>query len=316
MVVSGGFLSAVEFCVSNFSKPFFMNDNQQAQWAACTRFKNSLGAHNTEVATIPEAAPELTIFNNNYNTVAAAWQAQSLPLGTSVDAVEVAKNTMATVVIKYSLRGSIKAKQAGNLSLYKKLNESMSYLLFATKGEAVTRANEMKQLIIDNATIITNVTPAQVTEMTTAIKAYDVMKEVPMQEVQNRSTQGTKIIEDALKLMMTAMDDIYDLIYSYFNDTKHAMVLEFAADKKIIQTGVHYTGIEGMITENGQPVENATVSEDGTTKKATSDIMGHYSLTKLVAGNHHFTVTLPSGATKAVILHLVKGHIETYNFDF
>jgi hypothetical protein len=124
------------------------------------------------------------------------------------------------------------------------------------------------------------------------------------------------VVAEAIRLMMEAMNDIYDLIFSYFNDTKHGMVTEFALAKKIIKTGHHYTGIEGMITQNGAPVENATVGMVGTNKKTMSDILGHFSMTQLKSGNHHFTVTLPDGTNQSYILNVVKGHIETHNFEF
>ncbi len=282
------------------------------------RIKKFLSKYATDLATIIEAAVEIATINNSTTIITNAAQLQADPVGDAADAAEVAKMAMGNLLHKFALRAAIKAKQLGNVELSGKLRQPISFYTLASKGLAVQRCSQIKQLMSDNAAILTNIVAANHTDMAAAITKYNDLKEVPIQEIQNKSANATDVLPDAFKAAFDAIDNLYDLVFSYFNDVaaKKAIVSELALAKQIIRTGVHYTGIAGDVTVNGQEVEGAIIEIVGTKKKAVADFHGHYSILKVKAGSYHVKATLPSGQTLTIDIDIEKGHTETLDFHF
>ncbi len=88
-----------------------------------------------------------------------------------------AKKTTAKIAIKYSLRGLVKAKQSGNITLANNLGYTLTYILQALKILAVHRAKDINTHITNHLSCLTNITAACFTEITDAITAYDAIKD-------------------------------------------------------------------------------------------------------------------------------------------
>ena len=293
-----------------------MNNPQRARFDTIGRVIAFNTKHATELATIPEYADEVTALNNAYTIIKAAVQTQETPIGTSGDDVEHAKEKMAVVTTKYALRASIKAKKANNFDLYNKLNQSYSYIFFAPKSVAMERADALKKLMNDNIALFPNILPANIVEITNAIKAYETVKEVPVTEIEYRSANGTDLLPKAFEDAFDAIDNMYDYIYSYFIESKKALVEEFALAKQIISTGIRHTSIEGYVLVNGQPNEGAIVTLVGTKKTAIADINGHFSIVKMRTGTYHLEAKTTTGNVLSKIIQVVKGTSVTQDFHF
>lgn len=239
---------------------------------------------------------------------------QSGTAAAASDAVQIAKEDMAKVVTKYALRGGVKAQQTGNITLSNQLNHPITYILQAPKTVAVQRAKDLANQLNSNLSTLINITAANITEMITAITAYHIIKDTPIINVQHRAATGTNPLPTAYIAAFTAIDNIFDLISSYFTDTNQPMVDEFAMAKHIIHTGIHHTGITGMVTKGGYPVKDATVSIIGTTKVGKTDVEGNYTISKLQTGNNTIITTSADG-TQSKTAYITKGNFKTIDFE-
>lgn len=291
-----------------------MTNTQRSKLDTCNRVKDYNSKHATDLATIAEYAAEQTAFIAAYNIISNAAQVQSSTAGTTSDASHAAKETMAKTVIKYALRGLVKAKQANNLTLANHLDHTLSYILQASKTLSVQRSKDIKDQLNSNLAILTNITAANITEITNAISAYDTIKDNPTIDVQHRAATGTNPLPDAFTNAFKAIDNMFDLITSYFSDTKKEMVDEFALAKQIINTGIHHTGVTGTVTKAGHPLASASVSIVGTNKVATTDLDGHYTIAKIKTGDYTIEASSEGGDSASKTVHITKGNFETVDF--
>ena len=292
-----------------------MNNTQRAKLDACNRVKDFNTKNATALATIPEYAAEQLKFMAAYGIITGATQVQSATEGTTSEASKLAKQTMANTVIKYALRGAVKARQLNNITLANNLDHTTTYINQAPKTLAVQRAKDIKDHLSSNLATLTNITAANVTEMTNVITAYNDIKDNPTIDVQTRKATGTNPLPAAFAAATLAMDNMHDLVTSYFMDTNTLLVDEIALSKQIINTGIHHNGVEGTVTKNSQPLMDASVSIVGTNKVATTDINGHYNISKIKAGDYTVEVSTEGGDSASKTVHITRGHIETINFN-
>lgn len=293
-----------------------MDNTQRARFDAGNRVTVFNRKYETVLITIPEYAIERKNFDDAMAIIDGAAQAQSATSGTQTDAVELAKQNMANITVKYALRAVVKAKQVGNLVLAASLNHPLSYILRATKTQAVHRAKEMRDMLANNLAILTNILPSNITEVSAVIDAYDEMKDNPTIDQQTKTATGTNPLPAAFVMMTESADNMYDLAVSYFMDTNRTMVDEFALAKQIIITGVHHNGVTGIITKGGLPVAGANITIAGATKTATTDKDGYYILGKQKLGNTTITATHPDGSLQTKIVNISKANVETIDFEF
>jgi hypothetical protein len=291
-----------------------MTNTQRAKLDTSNRvvFYNSKYA--AELAAIEEYANEQSAFKAALTIINNAAQVQSGTAGTSKDAADATKETMAKLVTKYALRGLVKAKQLGNLTLANHLDHPVTYISQAPKTLAVQRANDITAQMNTNMATLTNITAANITEITTAIAMYDAAKDHPIIDKQDKAASGTNALPNAFGAAFKAIDNMFDLISSYFADTNKPMVDEFALAKQIINTGIHHTGVTGTVTKNGLPVKDATIHIAGNSKTATTDMDGHYTISKIKTGDYTIEAKNEAGNTQSKTVHITKGNFETLDF--
>ena len=171
-----------------------MNNIQRAKLDTCNRVKEYNTKYATNLATITEYATEKTAFDNAYTIINNATQVQARTTGATTDAVEKAKQTMVNTTVKFALRAAVKAKQLGNLTLANHLNHPITYFSNATKTLAVQRAKEIKQQLTNNLATLTNITAANITDITNAINNYDTIKDSPILDNQAKTASGTNAL--------------------------------------------------------------------------------------------------------------------------
>jgi CarboxypepD_reg-like domain len=291
-----------------------MNNTQRAKLDACNRVKDFNTKNATALATIVEYAAEQAKFTAALTIINNATLVQSATAGTTSDATKLAKETMAKTAIKYALRGAVKARQLFNITLSNNLDHSTSYITQAPKTLAVQRAKDIKDHLNSNLSILTNITAANITEINNTITAYDTIKDNPIIDVQTRAATGTNPLPAAFATATIAMDNMHDLVTSYFIDTNIPLVDEISLSKQILNTGTHHNGVEGTITKDGNPIMGATISIVGTNKTATTDIKGHYIIAKIKIGDYTLKATTATGDTATKTIHINRGHFEIEDF--
>jgi hypothetical protein len=291
-----------------------MNNVQRAQLDACNRVKDFNTKNATALATIPEYAAEQVKFMAAYGIITNATQVQSAAEGTTSEASYNAKILMGNTVNKYALRATVKARQLNNTTLVNNLNRPVTYITQAPKTLAVQRAKDIRDHISANIATLTNITAANITEMTTVITAYDNIKDNPTIDVQTRKAIGTNPLPAAFASAMLAMNNMHDLVTSYFMDTNIPLIDEIALSKQILNTGTHQTGVEGIVTKNDKPLAGASVSIVGTNKTAVTDLKGHYIIARIKVGDYTLEVSTEGGDTASKIIHINRGNFEIVDF--
>jgi CarboxypepD_reg-like domain len=291
-----------------------MNNTQRAKLDACNRVKDFNTKNATILATIPEYAAEQAKFTAALTIINNATLVQSATAGTTSDATRIAKETMANTAIKYALRGAVKARQVLNITLANNLDHTITYITQAPKTLAVQRAKDIKDHLNNNLAILTNITAANITDLANVIAAYDTIKDNPTIDVQTRAATGTNPLPASLAAASLAMDNMHDLVTSYFMDTNVPLIDEISLSKQILNTGTHHNGVEGTVTKNGVAVMGASVSIVGTNKVAVTDIKGHYILAKIQVGDYTVEASNEAGDTASKTVHINRGNFEIADF--
>jgi len=251
--------------------------------------------HATELATIPDYAGEKLKFDNLVAAIIAAGLVQEDDTSGNTKTSVFTKKTMAQTVIKFAKRGIVKARNAGNLVLAGELDEPITYITRAPKTIAVQRARDMRNAMNNNLTILTNITSANITQIDSAITAYDNVKDNPTIAKQIKKAQGTMALPPNYALADTAVENMHNLMYSYFDDVKPAMVDELSLARQILNTGIRHTAvIVTVVDEAGKIIPPATVKDISNEKiYKAEDKSDMVHVEKHRAGHFHFTVSAP-----------------------
>jgi hypothetical protein len=292
-----------------------MNNNQRAKLDTCNRVNSFNVTHATTLETIVEYALEKEAFDGALTIINAATQVQSSTQGTSTDAVAIAKELMGKTVIKYALRAHVKAKQMGNTILANHLDHPLTYVTQATKTLAVQRAKEIKDQLNNNLTILTNLSPEAITEIDSTINAYDALKDTPIIQIQQRVATGTNPLPKAYNAAFKAIDNMYDLISSYFMETNRPLVDEFTLAKQIITTGVRRTGVSGTVLKDGQPLQDTTITVVGTNKAVQTDREGYYTISGIKTGDYTIQAKSKTGIILTKTVHIANANFEILDFE-
>jgi hypothetical protein len=293
-----------------------MTNLQKDKLDACNRVDAFNTNNANAIKNIVEYAAEQTIFTNALLSINIALQSQQTAARMKAVLVLSLKVQMANTLVKYLERAVVKATQLGNLDLANNLNKPVTYITKATKNVAVAKANDLRDLLQNNLKDITNVTKDDINEITNAIAAYNAQKDQPQINQQQRKATGTNPLPGCFKTAFKAIDSMYKLVNSYFKNTEdNDLVDELALAKQIIRTGIHHTGIQGTVTQNGQPQTHATISIIGTTKAATTNLNGQYNLIKVLAKTYIIQAQNQNGDTASIKQKLKRGQVITLDFD-
>lgn len=126
----------------------------------------------------------------------------------------------------------------------------------------------------------------------------------------NANTQ----LNNVIKLIRANIAQMERLLVR-FKTSHPAFVTGFAQNSVLENTGVRHSGIEGKVTVGGVAAAGAIVSIVGTTKTATTDATGSYSIIGVQAGDYQVTATLAGHTTITKTEHISRSHIDELNFE-
>ncbi len=220
------------------------------------------------------------------------------------------KAEMAKLVIKFALRGKVKAKALGMTTLWKGLDKVVTYISKASDEAALLRAKNLRKLMNDNLTVLTNITTGNITTIDDAIAAFQAAKPMPQDHVEYRKTYGTDPLAAKIKEMDELVEALYDLLVSYFGETDSEAVAEFRQAMQIINTGVRHTSVvvTFLAFEDNSVIGTGVLKSLDYEKSARTDSEGVAAIVKIKPGkDKKFSAEASGRITALFTLHVKSG---------
>lgn len=285
-----------------------MTNTQRAKLDSYNRIVGFNDKYAADLTTVEDYTDIEAVFNETVNSIIEAAGIQTQKPGTSDEAVTEAKTTMAETVVNFALRGSVKARLAGNTTLANQLDEPVSYIFRAPKTTAVQRATQLRNYMNDNLATLTNITAADITTMDKAIGAYNNMKDEPIKTRQSKKAGGTTLLPPLFEAADESADNMFSLVRSYFSSNM-GMIEEMRLAMEVISTGIRHTSVQitAIANENDEVIPNATVTEKGSTNTYDTDEEGVIHIGSHRNGKFTFTISSPGRQSVVLTAIIVRG---------
>jgi len=290
-----------------------MNNRQRAKNDSYDRIADFNTRNAVVLAAIDGYAIEQTAFNTAHAAVETAGGKQQVTTGKNRELADDDKQDMAKLLAKLAMKASVKAGQAGNVTLEQQLDVTESYFFKATKIVALQRALVVRNLLNDNLATLTNIKPADITAADSAIATYDAAKDEPIENVQLKKAQGTDQLPAAYTTADKAINNMFKLVKSELTDTHPEIVAELELAKEIIDTGIRHTEVDFTIVSftDGSPIGGATVTDESNGKQYTTDKNGEATIDSHLSGDFTFTIAATGYQTVHVGTHINRGKLNT-----
>ncbi len=297
-----------------------MNDVQRREHDSIKRIiatsTSATNAPKLTEALVPGFPAELAKLIDVEALISLAGQKQATDTSGAVPDNISSKYIMSKLAVKYSLRGAIKARNAGNHKLAEQLAHRINYIFKAAKGLAVQRATDMCDTLNNNLSICNNVTTADILLINDAITNFKAIESEPTLLIEEKKAEGTDKLILLFKESSGIIENMYDLVYSYYFEDDTALVDEFQLAMQIIKTGVHHTGLNSTCIDANPPVNAISsflmnvlikiIEIDRTTK---TDINGLGQIVKFKPGTYHVEFSLTSFVTQTLIIQFKRGRM-------
>jgi hypothetical protein len=221
------------------------------------------------------------------------------------------------LAVKFGLRGAVKARNAGNHQLAEQLGHYINYILGVSKGLSIQRAGDIADALLANLAICNNVTAADVATINAAIAAFKAIETEPVCLIEEKKAKGTDLLPGLFKEADEIIENMYNLVYSYYFESDPAMVDEFYLAMQIINTGIHHTGLMALcVNANPLPgevtnaLENVLVKIVELDRIVYSDIMGMAGFAKVKPGIYHVTFSKLGFISQTLIIKFIRGRMK------
>lgn len=272
-----------------------MDNLQRSELDAFNRVTDFNTKHLTDLNTIDEYQAEKAKFDASVLSIKNAGTTQ-LQKGIDQSISFTAKKLMADTVTKYCLRAGVIARSLQNMQLATQLQGSASPILKATKTEAIELATVKRNALNNNLAILTNITAANITDIDNTIAAYNAIKDAPIEARQTKKSTATDLLPGFYANANDAVNNMYELVFSYFLDTNPALVHEMEIAKQVILTGIRTTSVtfNCLADEDGSVIQSFTVTDKSNNKNYQSNEEGTLNIEHHIAGLFHFTIVAPA----------------------
>lgn len=179
------------------------------------KVQDFLTNHSDELSTIEEFENEKLNFNECVTLIEKAYQNQVKDIKAITANKNDKKKIMIAIIFKYMLRAFVKANQVKNTNLYKSFDKPISFFNRPNEILLLTRVNNMKKLMKDNLSVLTNINNSMILEMETAIKNFSKVRNSINDAIKYRKSQGTDTIIGLLNNADISKTNIGKLILSY-----------------------------------------------------------------------------------------------------
>jgi len=238
-----------------------------------------------------------------------AQEVQTKDAGSVKDEKANTKAEMIDVVVRYALRASVKANQAEYETLAEVLDKPVSYYNSVDAQTSIARAKNTRNLIAENRNVLTNIKDEHIVEIDASIKAFGGKKQAPLEQKQEKKTQGTDRLE-TLAVQGTKWIDLETkLIHSYFNKSHPDLVNEYDTISALIRLGQRHTNALLHLKDDttGEVVSGALVTCLKNDKIAVMDDNNDYIVENILSGRHEFAIAAQGYQPLKVSMNVQRG---------
>jgi hypothetical protein len=236
-----------------------MTKAENARYESADRGSIFQDEHQTELSALVLYPPLKVRYADIYNKITAARQKQFEQTVDITTDKDVLKDIMLKTVFKYELRASVQAFNMNEIELSVSLDKPISFISQGTDNDAIGRATDLKKIMSDNLTKLTQLDAADIDEMETAIKNFTLILNKPKSKIKTKKAEGTDPIPGLLNELEVIKKQIGKLILSYLPDLFHKWETEIKVGKP---TGIRHTSLAVHYTEasTGVPLKKVKVT--------------------------------------------------------
>ena len=158
-------------------------------------------------------------------------------------ATAAAKKNLAETVVRIAHKALPLARNANAFSVVAQLKKNLFYILGASGLDALSRARVIRNTLVENADMLSNVKSEDIDEIDAAISAYENVQLNPKIAIENKKLQGSESIKIAYKTGAVAVQNMHDYIFGYYHSSEPELVKEFEDYMHFDSEGSRHTGI-------------------------------------------------------------------------
>jgi hypothetical protein len=192
-----------------------MNKQENAKIASNGRVKKFIAENDAVLVLITLFAVIRDSFVDHMKALQKAVDKQAEDIKVWAQTKKDSKKKMADCIIKFAGRACLQADQLHMDEIMLALNKPITYISKANGTLALARARDLRQLMVDNITELTIITPADLTEMLGVITDYDDLVNMPKGEIEKKKAIGTSRIAAAQKDIDKDKADLGKLVHSF-----------------------------------------------------------------------------------------------------
>ena len=289
-----------------------MNKSQIAKRESYDRVVNVVVKSALDVTTVDGLATEMSDLAGTIVKIdSAATKQTDSSLGST--ASEASKFKMGNVILRFALRGKVKAKKLGMLTLSHQLNEPITHFTSGAKVDMILKAKSTRNLINDNKVVLV-ITAANIKEMDDAIVEFEDIKGEQVEALIESKAEGTDLLKPYFKSADDSVSNIIDLVESFVGTVNPTLVNELKLTAELHIAGSRHTSGEFEVVndDGGMPLMKSIVEDTSNLKtyKMGSD---H----KTVISSHHpgefmFNISCPGFVTVPFGAMLNRGVVNSF----
>jgi len=269
---------------------------------------------NTDIIkTLPDFMNEKNLLLTIQGRINSTQVLKTLPKDADGNTILTSKSYLGTVLSECLYRGSVSAYQSKQPELADTLDKSYSAIIHGSKDQIIFRAETLKELLNANLTVLTNVTPADITKIDGAITGMIDVKDLPHTIIIERKALITDPLKVCYKDGMDCLHRIIKLVKGnptlFTTEQTEKYVLKAKVEKPVaIPTPLVMTvrnSVTNEVIENVKAVRTSSKAA----KKPTfvSDDNGLISFKTHQAGKFSYQFSL-SGFKNQTVKFIVQRH--------
>jgi hypothetical protein len=281
-----------------------------------------LDEHPEILDDIPETGTESAKLDAGVDEIRIAEGIQSTNTEGVTKNTKQLKKTMAGTIISFARKARPLARNAEKWDLFDQLNYEPSFIYYAPKVDALSRAKNIFNTMKDNSTLFTTVKPDDYPLMLGTIEAYESGHLAPRKAREYKKAMGTEAYSPSYKKCEIAAENIYDYVSGQYEFTNPSLVEQLKEVLSIDREGVQHTGLEAVCIDKNPPqgaitqlLEKVVMTIVELNKSALSDIDGIATLIKFRNGKYHVTFSKAGFKTVEMILKIERGKVLHLNVE-
>ncbi len=266
---------------------------QKAKRSGISRFSAFYSEYQGKLSLIEDFETIKAQYDAAVADIDEAIAQQNTDNGITKELLDQRKAAMAKTVIKFALRGQVKAGLQEMPELANQLNKPVTFISSANKQTAVENAQWLRNVMSQNKGNLANITTADIKAMDDAIEAYQSIMHEPIVTIQHKKSQGTDPLPGLFKKTDKYFADLLGLTISYYGDEDPKMVDEMGLTNKMLLTGMRHNTIDFKVTDadTAIAIEGVSVMSQNQGKSYQTNYQGFASIKTHRNGHFNFTLS-------------------------